>query len=180
MQMGPSCVAEQTLVVCLGNDLIADDALGPEVAERLRHRGVGARVLEPSEAGLGLLDEIVGTKRLVVVDTVVTGGAPPGTVHVVPGDDLPAVPVGAPHAVGLFEALQLGRALGLAVPPQVTVVAVEAGDLTGIGSPMTPPVRAAVDRVVDLVIGLVGGSAQQGPAGAPTVKGRGSRGAAKR
>jgi hydrogenase maturation protease len=156
------------VVVCLGNDLIADDALGPGTAQRLRARGLAARVVESSEGGLALLDEIVGFRRLVVVDAVLTGSAPPGTVHVVPAAGLPTSPGGAPHAVGLLEALELGRTIGLAVPSQVTIVAVEAEDLTGIGSPMTAPVAAAVDEVVQIVTGLVrsGGrraAAREGP-----------------
>ncbi len=146
-------MTEGALVVCLGNDLIADDALGPEVAARLRAREV--EVLESWEGGLGLLDEVVGYERLIVVDTILTGSAPPGTVHVIAESELPAVPGAAPHAVGLFDALRLGRSLGLDVPGRVTVVAVEAGDLTGIGSPMTAAVREALDPVVRLVTELL-------------------------
>jgi hydrogenase maturation protease len=153
------CVTDDTVVVCLGNDLIADDALGPETAQRLRAQGIAARIVESSEGGLALLDEVVGSRRLVVVDAVLTGAAPPGTVHVVPAEGLPTSPGGAPHAVGLLEALELGRTLGLPVPSEVTIVAVEAEDLTGIGSPMTPPVAAAADAVVDIVTGLVGAPA---------------------
>lgn len=167
--MGRWCVADGSVVVCLGNDLIADDALGPEAAAALRARGVSARVVESSEGGLALLDEVLGFEQLVVVDTVMTGGAPPGTVHVVSDDALPAVPGGAPHAVGLFEALALGRSLGLPVPTRVSVVAVEAADLVGIGRPMSPPVRSALNTVVGVVVDLV-----------DEVYARGSRAAARR
>jgi hydrogenase maturation protease len=150
-------VADGCVVVCLGNDLIADDALGPEAATALRAQGIAAHVVESSEGGLALLDEVLGFEQLVVVDTVLTGSAPPGTVHVVWDDALAAVPGGAPHAVGIFEALALGRALGLAVPTRVSVVAVEAADLVGIGCPMTPEVRSALDTVVNVVADLVDG-----------------------
>ena len=53
------------------------------------------------------------------------------------------------------EALALGRALGLPVPTRVSVVAVEAADLVGIGAPMSSPVRSALDTVVGLVADLV-------------------------
>ena len=63
-----------------------------------------------------LLDYLTGAKRAVVVDAVQTGGAPPGTVYRVEEDDFERLHGNSPHYVGLFETLELGRALRLPVP----------------------------------------------------------------
>lgn len=144
-------------MLCLGNPLIADDGMGPAVADELRRRRVAADVAESSLAGLGLLDDLLGVDRLVVVDTVETGAGPPGTLRVVSGDEVEAGPAGWQHAMGLFESLSLARALGLDAPREVLLVAVEAGDLVSVGAPLTPPVRDRIPEVADLVEQMVRG-----------------------
>jgi hydrogenase maturation protease len=135
----------------LGNELLADDAFGILVArevERLIPRQI--EVVCSSAAGLNLMDDLLGTSRLVVVDTIITGAARPGAIHVFSADQ-PAAPGIAPHFLGLFEVLALGRQLHLDVPEEAMVVAVEASDCTTIGGVMHPDVRAAITEVVNLV-----------------------------
>jgi hydrogenase maturation protease len=74
----------RALIVCIGNDLVGDDAVGYEVYQLLRRRP-----LPPSTrpglfwalGGLALIDEMAGEELLVVVDAVNLGGAP-GALHV--------------------------------------------------------------------------------------------------
>jgi hydrogenase maturation protease len=141
----------QTRVLCLGNDLMADDAVGPSVARRLRSLGLpGLDVVESPESGLRLLDYLE-IPQLIVVDAVSSGGAPPGTVYILDPQQLPSAQGVSPHYAGLQEALLLGRALGMAVAEQVTVLAVETADCLTVGGPMSPAVERAVSRVVDLI-----------------------------
>ena len=66
-------------------------------------------------------------------------------------EDIVWAPGGSPHQVGLFEILSRGRSLGLDVPDDVVIVAVEADDMITIGGGMTEAVSAAVPAVVTLV-----------------------------
>ncbi len=146
-------------MLCLGNELIADDGFGPAVASELRTRSIDADVVESALDGLALLDELVGVDRLVVVDTVATGSATPGSVTVVTEQEIAARPGGWQHALGLFDAIRLARSLGLDAPREVVLVMIEAGDLVCVGGPMTQAVRRSVPRAVSLVEGLVEGEA---------------------
>jgi hydrogenase maturation protease len=182
----PPAAVGPTRVLCLGNDLIADDALGIIAARWLCRRlaGLGAplppgpafdpaatirvfrhpragevEVVETALTGMYLLEAVVGAGRLIVVDTVVTGADPPGNVRVLAEGDLSGPPGGSPHYVGLFEALELARGLGLPTPGEVIVVAVEAEDYLTVGGRMTASVGAAVPRVVERVLALLEGEA---------------------
>jgi len=173
-------------VLCLGNELIADDALGIVAARRLHGRlaaagapmapappvdsavtvraydlpGVGpVEVVATALTGMYLLEAVVGAARLIVVDTVVTGAVEPGTVLELREDDLAGPRGGSPHYIGLLETLDLARGLGLQVPGDVVVVAVEAGDSVTVGGEMTAPVEAAVPVVVDRAMALIRGAA---------------------
>ncbi len=139
-------------VLCLGNDLVADDAFGLEVARELRRRRLaGVEVRATMESGFALLDHLLEADPVIVVDTVQTGSAPPGTIHVVRMEEMRRTPGGSPHYVGLFESVELGAALGLPVPKTLVIVAVEAADLRTIGGPMSAAVAAQVAPAAELV-----------------------------
>ena len=137
-------------VLGLGNDLLADDWLGLMAASALGQRFTGQiEAVCSSTSGFDLLDDLVGASRLLVFDTLATGAAPPGTVFEVGEDDVPAPQGGSPHYVGLFEALRLGRALGLVVPSEVVILAVEPRDVLTVGGPMSDDVLAALEPLLD-------------------------------
>ena len=183
---GGGDAAGPTRVLCLGNELISDDALGIVASRWLLPRLAVAgtpvppgpsfdpavtvrafelprvgpvEVVETALTGMYLLEAMVGASRLIVVDTVVTGATDPGTVLELEESDLAGPRGGTPHYIGLLETLDLARALGLKVPADVVIVAVEAGDHTTVGGEMTAPVEAAVPVVVDRVMALIQGGA---------------------
>jgi hydrogenase maturation protease len=106
------------------------------------------RVLDCADEPTRLLDEWGELDVVVVVDAVVTG-APAGTVHRVEAHDGPLprdLRLASTHAVGVADALELGRAVGR-VPRRVVVLGVE-GTTFGMGDDVTPAVAAALDAVV--------------------------------
>ncbi len=139
-------------VLCLGNDILADDCLGLKVAERLKQLDLyGIEVVEAATAGFDLLEYTLGAPFLVVVDSVQTHKAEPGTIYELTEGDLLAPHGNSPHYIGLFEALAAGRKLGLPVPPRMIILAVETFDCLTIGGPMHPAVEGAVQPVVDRI-----------------------------
>lgn len=141
----------RTRFLCLGNDLLADDAFGLVVGRELRRVATdNTDVVESSESGFRLIDYLTGASRVVVIDTVQTGTAEPGTVFTFELDDLCATPGGSPHYVGLSETLALGRLLNLPVADELIVVAVEAADCVSVGGDMHKDVRAAIPRVLKM------------------------------
>jgi hydrogenase maturation protease len=136
----------------LGNDLLADDAFGVEVLREVSPAlPAGVQTATSIAGGLTLLDDLVGADRLIVVDTITTGDCAPGTVRSFDAAQVSAAPGPSPHYVGLFDALALGRHLGLHVPEQVVVLAVEAADCLTIGAAMSPEMRAAVPVVEGMI-----------------------------
>jgi len=143
-------------VLCLGNELLADDSLGSLVAEHIRQFApAGVEVLSTPEAGFHLLDYVLNVHRLVVVDTLMTGTSPPGTIYAFHEHELKAIPGGSPHYVGLHETLALARQLGLPVAEEIFFLAVEAADCSTLGGEMDPAVMAAVPVLVNLVRDMV-------------------------
>ena len=146
------------LVLGLGNDLLGDDAVGLHVAREVRKRLAGAgdcAVSETIEMGLALLDEIVGCEHLLLVDAIETGTAPPGSIHEFGAASLGGRRIAAPHFVGIAETLELGGRLGLAMPRDVRVFAIEVRAEYTVRSSLTPEVRRAVGKAADRICRLL-------------------------
>lgn len=159
-----------TRILCLGNDLLQDDSFGHIVAERLVPCALPDIEIVPTcDAGFRLLDYALDTRRLVVVDSVLTGKASVGTVYVFRDDELRTAGGTSPHYVGLYESILLGRTLGLPVADEVVIVGVEIADCWTFGGTLHPAVRAAIPEVVQIVCGVISGGSSASMSTAPSV-----------
>jgi len=141
--------APTTRILCLGNDILADDALGFLVADRLRELAPrGVDIVSSAESGLHLLDHVLDVDTLVVIDTLQTGLVQPGTIFCLYPDQMQVVPGGSLHYVGLSETLALAQCLGLSVANDVVIFAVECSDRLAVGGEMHPAVHAAIPALM--------------------------------
>jgi hydrogenase maturation protease len=142
------------LVLCLGNDILSDDAFGVEVAKALAASPPvdSADVEFAPVAGFSLVEMLCHRKKALIVDTIQTYDCPPGTIHFFPaGQMAPSNHLVSSHQINLPTALALGTELGLDMPDVIDVLAVEAQDLTTLGCAMTPSVEEAVPDAVNRI-----------------------------
>jgi hydrogenase maturation protease len=142
------------LVLCLGNEVLSDDRFGAEIAERLARDNFGphVEVLFASVAGFTLVDLLQERRHVLIVDTILSGTVEPGTIHFFPvGNLTPSNNLIHSHQINLPTALELGRQLGVTMPDDIQVLAVEAQDVTTLAEQLTPPVAAAVDATLQRV-----------------------------
>lgn len=144
------------MVYGLGHPDRGDDAVGPQVADRVAGHLAGRRRVRVGSGSepLGLIDLLVAGAAVVVVDAVRTG-APAGTVLVRDLDRDPLPDTGAPgsgHLLGLDQVLGLARSTGRLTRP-AWLVGVEA---TGFdyGAGLAPAVEAAVPLAAGTVLDL--------------------------
>jgi hydrogenase maturation protease len=145
----------KVLVLGLGNDILTDDAVGLQVAQAVRARLAGDQDIEvkaTTEMGLALLDEIADRESVVLVDSVQTGKVPPGHIHEIGPEELSSLFATSPHFLGVGETLALGRLLGLAMPRQVRIFAIEVQDPFTLGTRLTASVQRAVAPAVEQVV----------------------------
>jgi len=146
---------KDTVIVGLGNPVLADDGVGLRIAAELRRRlagrnGIGA--VELYCGGMWLMEAMAGYERAIVIDAIVSGGVP-GAIYRLGLDDLPRARTGGPtHDASLPEALELGRAAGLQLPGDIQFWAVEAADVATFNERLTPAVERAARRVVERIL----------------------------
>jgi hydrogenase maturation protease len=145
------------VVIGVGNRWRGDDGVGPAVLDALRDQvAPGVELIESDGEPTRLLDAFAGRSPVVMIDAVKTG-APPGTVHRFPADELPAgIGIGqSSHLVALVDTIAMGKLLGR-LPQGLVVIGIEATDFDH-GRDMTPPVAAAVETAVRAVLEELGG-----------------------
>ncbi len=146
----------RTLVLGLGNELAADDAVGLLVARAVAPDIAGAAdVVESSASGMALIEIFAGYDRAVVVDAILTGRNPPGTISELGLQDVGRVIAPSLHHAGLPEMAAVAHRLGLGFPSQTRVLAVEVLDPYTLGGAISAPVAAAVDELTRRVRALV-------------------------
>jgi hydrogenase maturation protease len=142
------------LIVGLGNELLTDDGVGIRVLRELRERLPADDIAfeELSVGGLQLLDRLVGYKCCILVDAVVTGECPAGTLHrFVQEPGRASMRLSSSHHVDLSQVLALGKMLGATIPEKVVVYGIEPEDTTTFCEQCTREVSKAIPRLVDLI-----------------------------
>lgn len=149
----PDPVTAGAVVVCVGNDLVADDAVGYEIYRRLAVASLppGTTLHYAAVGGIALLDYLTGAASALVVVDAVQFGAPAGTIHRLPWDELPDFGAGAisAHFIGLRETVDVGRLLyPERLPATITLVGIEGRCFDRPRDCMSPEVAAAIDPAV--------------------------------
>lgn len=146
----------RTLVLALGNDLLGDDGVGLEAARRIAGQvDSSVDVVETGEAGLALLELLEGYERALLLDSVVTGRYPPGTVIEFSPEDFRRVIAPSPHYAGLPEVLEMARRLNLVFPRDIRILAMEVQNPYEFHIGFSPPVQESLPRLVQQALQIL-------------------------
>jgi len=145
----------KTLVLGLGNPILSDDGVGIHVARALEGRlnQQEVTVEETSMAGLSLLDLLADYDRAIIVDAIQTRQGKVGQVYRLELEAFDTTQhASTPHDVNFATALELGNRLGLTLPRQIDIFAIEVADVSTFSEECTPEVRRAIPVCVEKVI----------------------------
>ena len=149
----PTC---SKLVVCIGNKLIADDAVGHEIFVRLCNEDLpdDTRLEYVGLSGIALLDLLTGTEDTMIVVDAMQLGAPVGTIHQLDWDEIPANYTSgySAHGAGLREAINVGKILYPdKIPSKIMLIGIEGRCFDQPGAAMSPAVAAAIPAAANQI-----------------------------
>lgn len=155
------------IIIGLGNEFISDDGVGIFAVRQLRERisqldhnasethahFPGDIVIEEmASGGLQILDAITGYEKCFIIDAVLAGMHPPGTIYrFVQCPQEEPVKLASSHQINLQEVLGLARILNVKIPPAITIYGVEVSDITTFSTGCTVEVQKALPQLVDVV-----------------------------
>ena len=146
-----------TIVLGLGNPCLGDDAIGWRILEaleaRLDERAKTGLVFERlSLGGLSLMERLAGYERAILIDSIDLPGARPGELRRLTLDSLPGTHANAAHDATLVEALSMGRKLGVELPHEITIFAVQIERRLDFSETLTPEVEASIEPAVKALL----------------------------
>jgi hydrogenase maturation protease len=152
----------KTLILGLGNPILSDDGVGNRVAQVLEEKLAQRQdvtVMETSLSGLSLIDLLAGYDKAIIVDAIQTAEGKTGQIYRLNPEALNNTRhVSSPHDVNFATALELGNKLGIAMPKQIVIYAVEVDDISNFGEEFTPRVKQAIPRCVRRIIKELNGN----------------------
>lgn len=146
-------MSDVTLVLGLGNTIMADDGIGPRVIELLQQQGGvpdGVELLDGGTLGLDLLPRLEGVQRLIIVDAVETG-QPPGSLVRLSGDEVPLALETklSPHQMGLKDLLAVARLMDQ-LPSEIILIGVQPA-IIEMDTELSPAVKSRLPELVSMV-----------------------------
>ena len=163
-------VEMKILVIGLGNPILGDDGVGWKVAEAvseyltsttshfLKGDSNNIEVDCASLGGLSLMERMIGYDRVILIDSMETGGNTVGSVRAFPLAALENPRLGhsaSTHDASLMTALQTAQTMGMDVPSRVHVVAIEAKNVYDFSENLSSEVERAVPIATQRVLQLL-------------------------
>jgi len=149
----------KTLVIGLGNPILSDDGVGVRVAEDVRSllpKDTEIKVTEVSVGGLTLMESMIGFDRVILIDAIQLASNKPGQIHRMSLQDLqeisPTQHSASPHDTNLITALEMGQRIGLKLPTEIIIFAIEVENVIDFGEELTPAVAAALPEATTAVL----------------------------
>ena len=142
-----------TLILGIGNPILTDDGVGIKIAQKLKEEKAELAVTETSEAGIALLDLIVGYNKLIIIDSIKTERGKPGDLYKLElGDLKPSKDCSSSHGIGIATAFKLGQELEYSMPEFVSIYAVNIKNNSTFGEECTEAVKERIPFIVKQII----------------------------
>jgi hydrogenase maturation protease len=147
----------KSLIVGLGNPIMGDDAIGCRCADVIE-AALSPVELETVEVvqffrgGISLMERLIGYDRVLIVDSITGSGLSPGEVKKLTLAEIPSYTVNSPHDGSLKNALEFGKLMGVELPHQVDILAVEIEPKFEFSDQLSAPVKAVIPQVLKLAI----------------------------
>jgi len=142
----------KTLIIGLGNPILKDDSAGLRVVRELEKSfsGDNIQTMEACFANIDLLEVSSSYDRLILIDSIKTNEGKPGELYHFGLDDLRStLHLSSPHDINLATAFELAKRLGMNVPSEIRIYAIEIEDNQTFSETCSPSVERAIPRIIE-------------------------------
>jgi hydrogenase maturation protease len=142
------------LIYGIGNPYRRDDRIGLDIAAQLatKVKKKNITVRSGSIDGLAMLDEIMGFDRVIFIDSIKTGNANPGDIHIIPVKQLEQKQsLVSSHGIDFVTAVRLGRRFGYRMPDKIVVYAIEIENNESYDETCTEKVKGSIPKVIEQI-----------------------------
>jgi hydrogenase maturation protease len=149
---------KKTLVLGLGNDILTDDGIGPQLVGDLAGMFTASDIVFDiaSCGGLEIMEYIKGYKKVIFIDAIRTAEGRPGDVYYFdPSGFRETAHLSNLHDISFLTALRMGKMLEIDIPAELHIIAVEIIDDQTFNKGFTPKVAELYPTILNEVSGLI-------------------------
>jgi hydrogenase maturation protease len=141
------------VLIGLGNPIMSDDGVGIVVSRKVHTRLSGFELETSGGNGFDVIDRMLNCDTAVIIDSMVTGLHPPGTVaKLEAGSDLRTLRMTHSHGVDFLTAMEMAKSMGARLPGEIVVYGIEVQDPFSLGQEISQAVVGRIDEVVDSIV----------------------------
>lgn len=143
-----------TLILGIGNTVMADDGVGPAIICRLQQEYSfpdSVELMDGGTLGLDLLPKLENLHRLILLDAI-DMGEKPGAWKRLYGDEIPVALETklSPHQMGVKDLLAVSQLMGH-TPCEMILYGVQPGSIE-MSTELTNPVQNAMETVITAIL----------------------------
>ena len=146
----------KTIIIGLGNPILTDDSVGPRVATELKKQlndTSQVTIIEASVGGLALVDLMADFEKAIVIDAIQTIDGKPGTIYRMNEAAFTDTRnTASAHDVNFATALEFGHRMGMILPQQIDIYAIEAVDVITFSESCTPEIEHAIPICANIIV----------------------------
>jgi hydrogenase maturation protease len=143
----------KTLILGIGNTILTDDGVGIRIAQKIKKKNPNLEVMEASETGVALLDDVVGYDKLIIIDSIRTGKGKPGELYKLDLKNLRAsTNLFSSHGIDIATAFELGQSLGYEIPKHISIYGVETKNNMTLGERCTEEIEEKLLSIVKQIM----------------------------
>ena len=132
------------LIYGVGNEILTDDGIGPKIVKHLSSE-LDSNMFSFETSFLGgfeLLEYIQSYKTVIFIDAIRTKDGIPGDVYYLQTDDFKeTLHLSNIHDVSFLTALQFGEKVGLNIPNEIHIIAIEIVEDLVFSNEFSPKVK---------------------------------------
>ncbi|MFH1311689.1 MAG: hydrogenase maturation protease [Candidatus Eisenbacteria bacterium] len=141
-------MAANDILIGLGNPIMSDDGIGLLVSGKVQDLIPDCDLELAPAGGFEVVDRMLGHRKAVIIDSMVTGKYPPGTVVRIDTDShLETLRSGHSHGINFLEAIEVARSCDARLPDEVIVYGVEVEDPFSLGEQVSQTLKDRIDGI---------------------------------
>lgn len=146
------------LIFGVGNEILTDDGIGPKLVHQLsRELSHDFFAFETSFlGGFELLEYIQSYKQVIFIDAIRTKSGQAGNVYYLKTHDFKeTLHLSNIHDVSFLTALQFGEKVGLKIPNDIHIIAVEIIEDLVFSDEFSPPIKKAYPKIYKEILEFI-------------------------
>jgi len=151
-------IKHPTIVLGIGNEILMDDGIGPKLVDLIQKQNPQKNVdyKKVFLGGLDILDLIRDYQKVIFIDAIKTRNGIPGTVYYFTHEDFKETHhLSNFHDSSFLNTLELGKKLGLSLPEEIHIVAIEIVEDMVFGKSFSPEIAKEINIIYQEVNQLI-------------------------